>query len=294
MDSLINSRLKLLESDRDLGASQLAKEALELLKFFIETTNINSFSELTKEITFLANRIKGIRPSIYPIISRIDRFLKEVDNLVTSDIDNFKFRLIELLNNILLDSSKAKALIKDYTSKLLSSFQTILTHSYSSTLSEVFSSLSKRSIFITESRPLCEGIKLANALNGLGHNVSLITDMQSGHFLSKCDAVVVGADSIFLDGTLINKAGTFVIAVLAKTLSIPFYVVSEVDKIIPRSFVDGNIKLEEKSSDEVFNGKRDFSIRNVYFDITPPLYISEFITEKGVFKPNELKGILYS
>jgi translation initiation factor 2B subunit (eIF-2B alpha/beta/delta family) len=115
--------------------------------------------------------------------------------------------------------------------------------------------------------------------------------MQSGHFLPKCDVVVVGADSIFLDGTFINKTGTFVLAVLAKTLDRPFYVVSETDKITHHTFIDGNVDLEEKVADEVFNGRVDFTIRNIYFDITPSMYITRFITEKGIFKPGELEGV---
>ncbi|GAH63360.1 unnamed protein product, partial [marine sediment metagenome] len=80
--------------------------------------------------------------------------------------------------------------------------------------------------------------------------------------------VLVGADSVLRDGSLINGLPTYELALAAKG-KLPFYVVCETLKFNPR-VSSTQVKLEEG------------------FDLTPPELITGIITEAGAFKPENL------
>lgn len=88
------------------------------------------------------------------------------------------------------------------------------------------------------------------------------------------------------------------IAVLAKYHNVPFYVAAPfttIDFSIPTG--DG-IKIEERPANELthVNGTRiaaeGINCWNPAFDITPAELITGIVTEKGVYKPAELAGLI--
>ncbi|MDH4129331.1 MAG: hypothetical protein OEV44_11280, partial [Spirochaetota bacterium] len=208
MNKLIEKKINEIKFDKDLGASELAEKALVLLQFSIEQRkNLSSF-ELLNEIKTLCFRLRDLRPSMQVIKSRIDNVLANLEKLSNDDSISIKEIILNLISKNILESRNAKDIIKQNASSLLKEHNTVLVHSYSSTLLNIFKGLACKKIFVTESRPLCEGVKMADKLSQYGHQVTLITDMESGFFLPKCDAVWVGSDTFFLDGTLVNKMGT--------------------------------------------------------------------------------------
>lgn len=66
-----------------------------------------------------------------------------------------------------------------------------------------------------------------------GIPVTLIVDSAVGYVLAEgmVDKVIVGADRVLGDGSVVNKIGTYMIAVLSRTHRTPFYVASP----LPRS-----------------------------------------------------------
>jgi methylthioribose-1-phosphate isomerase len=147
------------------------------------------------------------------------------------------------------------------------------------------------SVIANETRPYLQGARLtAWELVQEGIPCTLITDSMAGHLMSKgeVDVVVVGADRIAANGDVVNKIGTYALAVLAKRHSIPFYVAA------PRSSFDAGIPdgahvtIEERPADEVtgYRGARwapeGVSVRNPAFDVTPADLITGIITERGV------------
>ena len=132
-----------------------------------------------------------------------------------------------------------------------------------------------------------------------GIDVTLICDNMAAHVMSqgKITKVVVGADRITRNGDAANKIGTYGVAVLAKYHKIPFYVVAPVSTI-DFSLENGRqIPIEERGSDEIttIQGRR-IAPKGVAaycpaFDVTPARLITAIVTEKGVFKPDEIKRI---
>ncbi len=148
-------------------------------------------------------------------------------------------------------------------------------------------------VIATETRPLLQGARLTVwELRKEGIPVTLITDNMVGYVMSKglVTKVVVGADRILRDGHVINKIGTYMIALCAKRHNVPFYVVA------PTSTIDiatplKEVVIEHRSPDEVryVLGKLitvpDVDVLNPAFDITPPELITAIVTEKGIVYP---------
>jgi len=149
------------------------------------------------------------------------------------------------------------------------------------------------SVIVDETRPFLQGARLtAWELDRDRIPVTLITDNMSGHLMSRgeIDAVIVGADRVAANGDVANKIGTYMIAVLARRHSIPFYVAAPLSTI-DRQLASGDaIPIEERSASEVRGyagiewAPAGIAVRNPAFDVTPADLITALITEKDVVR----------
>lgn len=152
-------------------------------------------------------------------------------------------------------------------------------------------------VLADETRPLLQGARLtAWELQRERIPVTLITDNMAAYFIGKgmVDLVVVGADRIAANGDTANKIGTYGVAIIAREHQVPFYVAA------PGSTIDfaldsgEKIPIEERDRQEVLTiggqyiAPPEVAVYNPAFDVTPAKYITGIITEKGIFKPEEL------
>jgi translation initiation factor 2B subunit (eIF-2B alpha/beta/delta family) len=156
-------------------------------------------------------------------------------------------------------------------------------------------------VIVLEGRPRYEGRQMAQVLSQQGLAVTLITDAQADIFLPECQSVVVGADSILINGDVLNKAGTALLAWAAHGRSLPFYVLCETLKISPRRWVVDHhaahhaqnlAMLEEKDTEEVLEQPLSgVTVHNFYFDRTPYRLVSALVTEQGVLDRRAIREI---
>ena len=106
----------------------------------------------------------------------------------------------------------------------------------------------------------------------------IVLDSAVGMCINKVDCVFVGAEAVLENGGIVNKIGTFTIALCAKAYNKPFYVFAESLKFLKR------FPLEQ---DDIYSLLDDDTIdeTNILIDYTPPEYISEIFTEIGIFTP---------
>ena len=159
----------------------------------------------------------------------------------------------------------------------------------------------KVEVIATETRPLLQGSRLTTLeLKEEKIPFILITDSMAGHFmrLGKINIVITGADRISLNGDTANKIGTYSLAVLAEFHNIPFYIAAPITTFDANSSSGRDIIIEERSSEEIthFNchslAPAGVHVRNPAFDITPSALIRGYITEKGIFKADEIASLL--
>ena len=150
------------------------------------------------------------------------------------------------------------------------------------------------SVIACETRPYLQGARLtAWECTQEGIPCTLVTDNMAGHLMSRSDVdlVVVGADRIAANGDVVNKIGTYTLAVLAKRHGIPFYVAAPLSTFDSGISDGAHIPIEERPAEEVtgYRGTRwapqGVQVRNPAFDVTPADLVSGIITEKGIASP---------
>lgn len=107
--------------------------------------------------------------------------------------------------------------------------------------------------------------------------------------------MVVGADRVVANGDTANKIGTYQIAVVAKYHNVPFYIAAPLTSIDLKIPSGDQIVIEERPDREMTHvGEHRIAAQgikcwNPAFDVTPAHLITGIITERGVFKPDEMR-----
>lgn len=146
-------------------------------------------------------------------------------------------------------------------------------------------------VICPETRPYLQGARLtASVVHDMGFDVTVITDNMPGLIMKerKVDVFTSAADVICLDGTVINKVGTFQIALAARYWGIPYFVTGTPDR---RHATAESVTIEYRDPDEVVSamGIRTAmrGVKGLYpaFDITPAKLCDGVVTDKGIFAP---------
>ena len=191
-------------------------------------------------------------------------------------------------------------LMAGYAVDLLPDEITILTQCYAETLIGFILLVSRErgkniSLICPETRPYLQGARLtASVACDMGVPVTVITDNMPAYILSRgmAQVFISAADIITLDGCVVNKTGTFQIALAAHFHSVPYFALG-----IPSAGTPTlkEVVIEERNPEEVVHamGIRTAKkgVKGYYpaFDITPPGLVSAVITPKGIFAPCEVK-----
>ena len=149
-------------------------------------------------------------------------------------------------------------------------------------------------LFCPETRPYFQGARLtATVCHDMGFDVTVITDNMPAFVMQKekIDVFTSAADVICLDGHVVNKVGTFQIAIVAKYMGIPYFVTGAPDKGHPT--VD-TINIEMRDPDFVLQamGVKTAAdgVKGYYpsFDVTPPHLVSGVVSDAGILSPYDL------
>jgi methylthioribose-1-phosphate isomerase len=152
------------------------------------------------------------------------------------------------------------------------------------------------SLICPETRPYLQGARLtASVAHDMGVPVTVVTDNMPGYLLSRHipNAFICAADVITLDGHVVNKIGTYQIALAAHENNIPFYVFGTPSAENPT--ID-SVTIEERDPEEVLHamGMRTAmeGVKGYYpaFDITPPKLVGAVVTSRGVYSPYDLES----
>lgn len=195
--------------------------------------------------------------------------------------------------------AKSQAL-GEHTANLLPQQATVLTHCWADLyLTETVRAAQQQGkqlrFFCTETRPYLQGARLtAETLIEMGVDTTLITDgmgaavLQSG----EVDALVTAADRVTMDGHVVNKVGTLGLAVAAHAFGVPFHaLVQAPDRQAPTA---QDVPIEHRDGTEVLHVRGTPSatprVKGLYpaFDVTPPRFVTDVVTDKGVYGAGEL------
>jgi len=154
------------------------------------------------------------------------------------------------------------------------------------------------SVLATETRPYLQGTRLtAWELARAGVGVAVIPDCAVAQIMAQgeLNAVIVGADRAARNGDIINKVGTYPLALMAKEYGVPFYALVQ----DPRSLASGEaVAIEERPAAELltFHGQTlirsdrgRLNARYPAFDITPAALITHLVGFDGIYTPESFR-----
>jgi methylthioribose-1-phosphate isomerase len=154
-------------------------------------------------------------------------------------------------------------------------------------------------VWVDETRPRGQGARLTAwelAQHGVPHTV--VPDVAAGHLMAtgRVDLVLVGTDRTTARGDVVNKIGTYGVALAARDAGVPFWVAAP-GPSLDFALRDGReVPIEERAPEEVtwVEGTRDEGGRarvrvvspespaaNFAFDVTPARLVTGIITERG-------------
>lgn len=279
----IHRRIRTIAEDRSHGASELARICLHMGADLALREPVRDSAELHDMLGQMAAAMAATRPNMAPIYNLLTRWMERLAQLPGMALDAARQTAAAAAREVAEESVRATDEAARHASELIGAGRTVMTHSLSSTVREVFRLLKDGGVraIVSESRPLCEGYALADQLSEWGIPTVLITDAQLGLFVKQADLVLAGADALLEDGAALNKAGTYLLALAARDQGVPFYVCCESFK--RRAAGMGPLELEEMGPQEIGAPERPHvTVRNVYFDVTPRRLITGWISEHGL------------
>lgn len=282
------------------GAPLLGAAAAFALALTAYNSKAKSRNALISKLERAAEILRRTRPTAVNLFWAIDRILAKAKRF-SGNAEALASFVIEEAQRIADEDAAANRLIGKHGAKIIQDGDTILTHCNAGALATVeygtalgvvraaWEEGKKIKVIATETRPKLQGARLTTyELMRDGIPVTLICDNMVGYVMHKrmVDKVVVGADRIVRDA-VVNKIGTYTIAVLAKAHNIPFYVAA------PKSTFDlkrtsADVIIEERKPEEVthFGSQRiaaeGVKALNPAFDITPLNFVTAIICESGI------------
>ncbi|MGE5818306.1 MAG: hypothetical protein ACM37Z_09805, partial [Deltaproteobacteria bacterium] len=153
------------------------------------------------------------------------------------------------------------------------------------------------SVTATETRPYLQGRLTAWELSQAGVPVSVIPDGAVAQVMARgeVNAVVVGSDRCAQNGDIVNKVGTYPVALTAKRYGIPFYALVQPVGSLARG---EDLAIEERPADELLyfcgrpllaEGTGRVAVRYPAFDVTPAALVTNLIAFEGVFTPESFR-----
>jgi len=283
-----------IRNNRTDGASQLARQAVAVLKTVAERSQVGNSREFLLEQMRIGERLMSARPAMAPLCNIVSRLLNRVaTNAEGLDLDSIKPITLAKADELIKDSLEAVARVAQFGSELIAGGDTIMTHSYSSTvvaaLKQAFNKHRDIEVIVTRSGPGRTGERIAQQLGADGTAVTFIDDAAVGLYISTASKIMVGADRICADGGVVNGIGTYQLALAAEKAGVPCYVLCETLKFDPRLNSD-EVTLEEKEAWEVVAPgvlPRRVKVKNPYFDITPRELVTGIVTENGLLTPEK-------
>lgn len=144
-------------------------------------------------------------------------------------------------------------------------------------------------VWVDETRPLLQGLRLtAYELAKAGISYAVVGEGAAWTLFrqGRVDAAITGADRVCANGDVVNKVGTWPVAVACREHGVPFFVAAPLSTLDPDTPGGEAVEIEERSGDALRYlvddvAPRTLSTYEPAFDVTPAGLVTCLITEAG-------------
>lgn len=294
MDDRLQELIEEIRRDNISGAVPLTLKGAQVLVEYIDITKRDSPSSFLAELHQLGRTLIQAQPAMASFFNLVNRVLWRLEGL--TELQAMKEAVREGAEAFAAELTRQGECIAQAVLPLIGEGATIMTHSYSSTVLKgllVARGEGRRMrVICLEGRPMREGVTLAQELGQAGIEVTLIVDAAGPQMMEEAQLVLVGADSLSPLG-LVNKVGTYALALAARAHRVPFYALCGSEKFLPADWLPHMAAEVGGAASEILpEPVRNVSVLNRYFDLTPLPYLCAVITERGIMGPAEVKEAL--
>jgi ribose 1,5-bisphosphate isomerase len=272
-----------IRKDRQHGASQLTRQALELIEqtaLHDSSDNIEAFQAF---MSSLLDELALCRPTMVSIANAVNQYRSKLKQQLALSPDLHLPALrqiaVKLARDCINELETSRQQVIENGASLISSEMTIMTCSYSSAVIACLLLARRQGKFINL---LAAQSQLAQHNPAYGEllieelvqqNIpgQVFPDKDVESLVERVDLILLGADAVLADGSLINGYPSLNMARVAfdsAAKNIPVYVLCETLKFTTQKF-----PLSEEG-----------------FDTVPATYLTGIITEKEIIAPDAVKS----
>lgn len=272
------------------GAGRIARTAAAALGDYAEGLKTGNMDEFNEKMKYAAELLLSTRPTAVSLPNAVRWVMRYKGNTV----EEAKAGIKKLADEFVSNSENAVKRIGEIGARRVRDGDTIMTHCNSAAAISIIATAHSQgkdiSVITTESRPRWQGHLNLKQLDKLGISTALIVDSAVRYFMKEVDLVIVGADAVAVNGSVINKIGTSQLALAAREARKNVIIAAETYKFSPRTISGELVEIEERDFSEVISkeklgGFTKVSVRNPAFDVTPREYVDLIVTEVGAIPP---------
>ncbi len=282
--SLLSEKIREIRDDWTSGASQIARNALGVLKFFVQTSKHKACRGFKEDFIEVGRKLFETRPNMAPVQNLVTQIVYEVGTSEEHDLVSVRKFASSRIDKLCKESEVAVQKCAEWAATIISDVDCLVSCSDSSTVCETFRVAKQAGksfkVLVAESRSgdgrFRYGEVMAEFLTSIDVHAEVFPDNEIRSYVPDAKCVLVGADSVLCDGSVINGKPTAELAVAAKECGIPFYSVCETSKANTLSYLGKKVDLKEG------------------FDLAPANLITGLVTEKGILDAGAIVEIMKS
>jgi len=287
-----------IETMETRGAAAIADEVADALRTQASESDAESPAALLAELRAVARLLLETRPTAVSLPNACRYVLQRTEGDTVAAVRSSARRSVEEFRARL---ETAQDDLGQVGANRLRDGDTVMTHCHSTdALACVEAAVEdgkNLDAVVKETRPRKQGHITARELTEMGVDVTLVVDSAARRYMDDVDHVLVGADAIAADGSVVNKIGTSGLAVVARERGTPIVVAAQTLKLDPATMTGNAVPIEMRDEAEVIDEETredigESTVENPAFDVTPPRHLDAIVTERGQFPPESIVTLM--
>jgi ribose 1,5-bisphosphate isomerase len=286
----VGETAKKIKSMQIRGALRIAIAAVKALEE--EIIDGATYDDLVRD----ADILRDARPTAVSLPNAVNYVIHLSETHRTDDPAVAKPMLLADVADYIASMEASIEKIADTGASLIEEGDVILTICNSDTVVRILKRAKESGkqfkVYACETRPRLQGHITVKELVSAGIDVTIIVDSAAYHTILNrgVKKVLVGADTVYSCGDVINKIGTSQVALIAKHAGRDFIVCTETLKFYPYSLHGATVEIEERDPREVADIP-NVKVYNPAFDVTSHEHITKIVTEEGIITPDQVQKI---
>lgn len=286
MERQVVQAIEAIAANHTAGATELAEQAAEAFLRCAQMDKSTRTDSFRQKVLSVGWALIRAQPTMAPLVNLVNNVLWAIDPL--SSLTALRQTIYEVASTFKHRLHVHEAAIAESVLPLIPDKAQVVTLSRSTTVKAALRHAQHAGrrfrVVCAEGRPGLEGHLMAGELSEYSIPVTVVVDALAISMVSQSQLVLVGGDHL-RGNDLVNKIGTYALALAAQDHGIPIYALCSSDKFLPPGYTPPpqmNWPPEQIWS----SAPASVTVQNTYFDHTPLSHISGIVTEKGVL-PSE-------